>query len=52
LEDICAEVVAASVKLEGHLTLKTVDEVRKLLRVVNSYYSNLIEGHGTHPVDI
>jgi hypothetical protein len=52
LEDIAREVIAAWVKLEGHLASETLDEVRKLLRVVNSYYSNLIEGHSTHPVDI
>lgn len=52
LEDIAREVVAASAKLEGRLASKTLDEIRKLLRVVNSYYSNLIEGHSTHPVDI
>lgn len=52
LEDIAREVVAASAKLEGRLATETLDEVRRLLRVVNSYYSNLIEGHSTHPVDI
>lgn len=52
LKDIAREVVAASAKLEGRLASVTLNEVRKLLRVVNSYYSNLIEGHSTHPVDI
>lgn len=52
LEDLAREVVAASAKLEGRLAAETLDEVRKLLRVVNSYYSNLIEGHSTHPIDI
>lgn len=52
MEDIAREVVAASAKLEGRLASETLDEVRKLLRVVNSYYSNLIEGNNTHPVDI
>src|SRR5215210_6826947 len=52
LEDIAREVVAASAKLEGRLATETLDEIRKLLRVVNSYYSNLIEGHSTHPIDI
>ena len=31
------------------VTRKTITE---FLRITNSYYSNLIEGHGTHPVDI
>ncbi|HKG98218.1 MAG TPA: hypothetical protein VKA97_10405, partial [Pyrinomonadaceae bacterium] len=46
------EVVAASSRLEGRLAPATLTEIRALLRVVNSYYSNLIEGHSTHPVDI
>lgn len=52
VEDLAREVVAASAKLEGRLAAETLNEVRKLLRVVNSYYSNLIEGHSTHPIDI
>lgn len=52
LEDIAQEVVAASAKLEGRLASETLDEVRKLLRVVNSYYSNLVEGHSTNLIDI
>jgi Fic family protein len=52
LEDLAREVVAASAKLEGRLAPETLEGVRRLLRVVNSYYSNLIEGHSTHPVDI
>lgn len=30
----------------------TIDALRGLLRLVNSYYSNLIEGQGTHPADV
>ncbi len=52
LEDLAREVVAASARLEGRLALETLNEVRRLLRVVNSYHSNLIEGHSTHPIDI
>jgi len=52
LEDLAREVIAASAKLEGHLAPVTLEGVRRLLRVVNSYYSNLIEGHSTHPIDI
>ena len=44
--------MAASAKLEGRLALPTLAGIRGLLRVVNSYYSNLIEGHSTHPIDI
>ena len=52
LEDRARQVVGASARLEGRLVPKTLEGVRKLLKVVNSYYSNLIEGHRTHPVDI
>jgi Fic family protein len=52
LEDIAREVVAVSSRLEGRLAPVVLTEIRKLLRVVNSYYSNLIEGHSTHPVDV
>lgn len=52
LEDIAREVVAASARLEGRLAPVVLDEIKKLLRVINSYYSNLIEGHSTHPIDV
>ncbi len=52
LEDVAREVVAVSGKLEGRLAPLTLAGIRSLLRVVNSYYSNLIEGHNTHPIDI
>jgi Fic family protein len=52
LEDIAKEIVAVSSRLEGRLAPATLREIRTLLRVVNSYYSNLIEGHSTHPIDI
>lgn len=52
LEDLARDVIATSAKSEGRLASATLDGVRRLLRVVNSYYSNLIEGHSTHPIDI
>lgn len=52
LEDIAREIVAASARLEGRLAPVVLEEIKKLLRVINSYYSNLIEGHSTHPVDV
>ena len=52
LEDLAREVIAASAKLEGRLAPQTLAGIKRLLRVVNSYYSNLIEGHSTHPIDI
>lgn len=52
LEDMAREVVAVSAQLESRLSPITLAEIQSLLRIVNSYYSNLIEGHSTHPVDI
>src|SRR5215210_1348687 len=52
LEDLARELVAVSAQLEGRLAPVVLAEIEALLRVVNSYYSNLIEGHNTHPVDI
>lgn len=52
LEDLARELVASSARLEGRLAPETLAGISELLRVVNSYYSNLIEGHSTHPVDI
>ncbi len=52
LEDLAREVVARSAALGGQLHPVTQGTLAELLRLVNSYYSNLIEGHSTHPVDI
>ena len=52
LEDLARELIAASAKLEGRLAPATLEGIRALLRMINSYYSNLIEGHSTHPIDI
>lgn len=52
LEDLAREIVAASARLEGRLAPVVLEELKKLLRVINSYYSNLIEGRSTHPVDV
>ena len=52
LEDRAREVVSRSAALGGQLHPVTRDSVVELLRIINSYYSNLIEGHNTHPIDI
>lgn len=52
LEDLAREVVARSAALGGQLHPESQRPVIELLRLINSYYSNLIEGHSTHPVDI
>lgn len=52
LEDLAREVISQSAALGGQLHPITQQAVVELLRLINSYYSNLIEGHSTHPVDI
>ncbi len=52
LEDIARELTKRSAMLAGQLPPATLAGVRELLRIVNSYYSNLIEGHNTHPIDV
>ncbi len=52
LEDLVKEIVAASARLEGRLVPVVLEEVKKLLRITGSYYTNLIEGHNVHPVNI
>ncbi|MGB8841031.1 MAG: Fic family protein [Aliidongia sp.] len=52
ISDAVAEVVAASVKLGHALNPHTASNLASLVRIMNSYYSNLIEGHNTRPRDI
>jgi Fic family protein len=52
LEDMAREIVSRSASLGGQLHPITRNSVVELLRITNSYYSNLIEGHSTHPIDI
>ncbi len=52
LEDLAREIVAASARLDGRLAPVVLEEIKKLLRLTGSYYSNLIEGHNVHPVHI
>lgn len=46
------KLVQTSAKLGGTLHPITRRSVVELVRQMNSYYSNLIEGHNTHPADI
>lgn len=52
LEDQAREIVGRSAALGGQLHPVSQRPIVELLRLINSYYSNLIEGHSTHPVDI
>jgi Fic family protein len=52
LTDLAVEVIRQSSALSATLHPTTRKAIAELVRVMNSYYSNLIEGHNTHPVDI
>lgn len=52
LRELAAELLGKSAGLGGALHEVTRRSVVELLRSMNSYYSNLIEGHNTHPLAI
>ncbi len=52
LGDTAREIVSRSANLEGRLHPVTKKSIVEFLRITNCYYSNLIEGHSAHPVDI
>jgi len=52
LSDVIAELATASAKLGHSLHPRTAANLASLVRIMNSYYSNLIEGHNTRPRDI
>ena len=52
LADLAAELAAASSRLGVTLHPATASNLADLVRIMNTYYSNLIEGHDTRPRDI
>lgn len=52
LEKIATEIIHKAGRLSGALHPITSHAIAEFLRPMNSYYSNLIEGHDTHPIDI
>jgi Fic family protein len=52
LEDLAVDLTAKAHGLAGQLHPRVRAEVGALVRSMNCYYSNLIEGHNTHPIDI
>lgn len=52
LADLVVDLVARANRLAGRLSPPVRDGIGDLVRSMNCYYSNLIEGHDTHPVDI
>jgi Fic family protein len=47
-----AAIAEASLRLSGRVHPSTRGRLRELLRAMNSYYSNRIEGQSTHPLNI
>ena len=52
LTDLALDLAVRSAGLRKSLPEGLLVALSKLVRAVNCYYSNLIEGHDTHPVDI
>lgn len=52
ISNLVAELSAASAKLANTLNPHTAANLADLVRIMNTYYSNLIEGHKTRPKDI
>lgn len=50
--DLALELTAKSATFRSSVPPATRTGLPDLVRAMNCYYSNLIEGHDTHPVDI
>jgi Fic family protein len=52
IEDAAFDLIAKASSLAGQINPVVTGAVGELVRSMNCYYSNLIEGHNTHPRDI
>ncbi len=52
ITDVIADLSAATATLGNSLHPRTAQNLAALVRIMNAYYSNLIEGHNTRPKDI
>lgn len=52
LADLAVDLVGKSARFKGSLPPGLVRPLADAIRAMNCYYSNLIEGHDTHPIDI
>src|ERR1700692_571020 len=52
IADVIADLAASSATLGKALHPRTAANLADLVRMMNTYYSNLIEGHNTRPKDI
>src|SRR5712692_10244638 len=52
LTDLAVDLTQKSAGFRRSLPESLLNSLAELVRAMNCYYSNLIEGHDTHPVDI
>ena len=52
LTDLAVDLIAKASHLSGQIQWTVRESIGDLVRSMNCYYSNLIEGHNTHPRDI
>ncbi len=52
LADLAVEIQGEAATLGGMIDRSSLSELADLVRMMNCYYSNLIEGHNTKPVEI
>ena len=52
IANVMTEIAARSATLDRALHPRTAAHLADLVRIMNSYYSNFIEGHNTRPRDI
>lgn len=52
LQDIAMELIAKSERLKSSFSPIVQKSIGDMVRSMNCYYSNFIEGHNTHPIDI
>src|SRR5438876_8275841 len=52
LPDLALELAQRSAGFRRSLPPSLLESLATLVRTMNCYYSNIIEGHATHPVDI
>jgi Fic family protein len=52
LHDLALELAEKSASFRSALPTSIAEALADLVRAMNCYYSNLIEGHNTHPIDI
>ena len=52
INDLALELATRSASFRSSLPASIASSLADLIRSMNCYYSNLIEGHNTHPVDI